>query len=127
MAIDPTTGEVLDTVRFDDWPLMAQAATAGISLHMGILFGIANQIMLIVIAIGIIAVILWGYRMWWQRRPTRPGTTTPAGTQRPSATAIGVTSLVAIGLGVFFPVFGVSLLAFLALDAARQQLRRAAP
>ncbi|MGB3440540.1 MAG: PepSY domain-containing protein [Actinophytocola sp.] len=126
MAIDPTTGEVLDTVRFADWPLMAQAATAGISLHMGILFGIANQLLLIVLAVGIIAITLWGYRMWWHRRPTRPGTTTPAGTQRPSATAIGVTGLVAIGLGVFFPVFGVSLLTFLALDAARQQLRGAA-
>lgn len=123
MAVDPTTGEVLDTVRFADWPLMAQAATAGISLHMGILFGIGNQLLLVALALGIVLIVIWGYRMWWTRRPTRPGATTPSGTQRPSALSIGIIAAIAIGLGVFFPVFGVSLLAFLVADAAWQQLR----
>jgi uncharacterized iron-regulated membrane protein len=123
MAVDPTSGEVLDTVRYTDWPLMAQAASVGISLHMGILFGIGNQLLLVAIAVGIICIVLWGYRMWWLRRPTRAGATTPSGTQRPSALSIGVIGAVAIALGIFFPVLGVSLLAFLALDAAWHQLR----
>jgi len=38
---------------------------------MGTLFGIFNQIALALLAIGLIFIILWGYRMWWQRRPTR--------------------------------------------------------
>ncbi len=123
MAVDPTSGQVLDTVRFTDWPVMAQAASVGISLHMGILFGIGNQLLLVATAVGIICLVLWGYRMWWLRRPTKLGATTPSGTQRPSALSIGVIGAVAIALGVFFPVLGVSLLAFLAGDAAWQQLR----
>ncbi|TDV44268.1 PepSY-associated TM helix domain-containing protein [Actinophytocola oryzae] len=127
MAIDPSTGQVLDTVRFADWPLMAQAATAGISLHMGILFGITNQLLLVVLAVGIIFVVLWGYRMWWLRRPTRPGATAPGGKLKPSAASVGVAAAVAIALGVFFPVFGVSLLAFLVGDALWQHLRPPRP
>ena len=123
MSVDPSTGRVLDTVRFTDWPLMAQAATVGISLHMGILFGIANQLLLVALGLGIVLVVVWGYRMWWLRRPTRPGATAPGGTRLPSARSIGVIGVVAIGLGMFLPVFGVSLLAFLVVDAAWQQLR----
>jgi uncharacterized iron-regulated membrane protein len=40
---------------------------------MGDFFGLANQLLLAALAIGLITVIIWGYRMWWQRRPTRNG------------------------------------------------------
>ncbi|WP_232661605.1 PepSY-associated TM helix domain-containing protein [Pseudonocardia sp. TRM90224] len=124
MAIDPTTGAVLDTVRWQDWPLMAQAAEVGISAHMGILFGIGNQLLLVVLALGIICVVSWGYRMWWLRRPTAAGRTAPGGTQRPGAEAIVIVGLVAVLLGLFFPVLGASLVLFLIADCLVQQLRR---
>jgi uncharacterized iron-regulated membrane protein len=76
------------------------------------------------LALGIICLIVWGYRMWWLRRPTRTGATTPGGSQRPSTTSIGIIGAVAIGLGIFFPVLGASLLAFLAGDALWQETRR---
>jgi uncharacterized iron-regulated membrane protein len=104
MAVDPASGQVLDTVRWADWPLMAKAAEVGISMHMGILFGLGNQLLLVALALGIICIVVWGYRMWWLRRPTRPGATTPGGTQRPSATAIGVVGLM--------------------VDAVRQEMRQ---
>lgn len=124
MAVDPSTGQVLDTVRYADWPFMARAAQVGISVHMGILFGIGNQLLLIVLALGIICMVVWGYRMWWLRRPTRPGATAPGGSQRPSATSIGIVGAVAVGLGIFFPILGVSLLVFLAGDALWQETRQ---
>ncbi len=122
MAVDPTTGSVLDTVRWQDWPLMAQAAEVGISMHMGILFGIGNQLLLIALALGIICVVVWGFRMWWLRRPTRAGAITPAGTERPSTGAVAVVGLVAVAVGVFMPVLGASLLVFLFADAIRQHV-----
>jgi uncharacterized iron-regulated membrane protein len=40
---------------------------------MGILFGVLNRAVSALTAIGVIAGTVWGYRMWWQRRPTRGG------------------------------------------------------
>jgi uncharacterized iron-regulated membrane protein len=47
---------------------------------MGRLFGLANQILLATVAVGLAAIIIWGYRMWWQRRPTRADRRAPVGT-----------------------------------------------
>lgn len=119
MAIDPSTGAVLDTIRFADWPLAAKLARWGVDAHMGLLFGWVSQLALGLLALGIICMVVWGYRMWWLRRPTRPGVRAPVGTQRPGAAAVALVGVVAIAAGVLFPVLGVSLLGFLAIDAAR--------
>jgi uncharacterized iron-regulated membrane protein len=123
MAVDPSDGAVLDTVRWADWPLIAQAAEVGISGHMGILFGLGNQLILVALALGIACVVVWGYRMWWLRRSTAGGFGPPGGTQRAGAASIAVVGVAAIALGVFFPVLGVSLVAFLVVDLLRQQVR----
>ena len=47
---------------------------------MGYLFGLANQLLLAALAVGLLCVIVWGYRMWWQRRPTRADRRAPVGT-----------------------------------------------
>ncbi|MDN5894161.1 MAG: PepSY domain-containing protein, partial [Nocardioides sp.] len=70
ITVDPTTGQVVDRVNQSDWPFMAKLSDWIIGAHMGILFGITNQLILAGLAIGLIVVILRGYRMWWQRRPT---------------------------------------------------------
>jgi uncharacterized iron-regulated membrane protein len=41
------TMQVLDRTRFDDFPLMAKLTRWGVDFHMGILFGLANQLLLI--------------------------------------------------------------------------------
>jgi uncharacterized iron-regulated membrane protein len=122
MAVDPGTGEVLASLRFDDYPLAAKLTTWGISAHMGVLFGPANQIVLAAVCVTLLAMIFWGYRMWWHRRPTRDsfglGRPFPRGAWR------GVSRPVLIGLVVvaallawYLPVLGVSLVGFLVLDA----------
>nr|WP_305523228.1 PepSY domain-containing protein [Streptomyces sp. 2112.3] len=40
----------------------------GIDLHTGTLFGIVNQLALAALALALIFLILWGYRMWWAGR-----------------------------------------------------------
>jgi len=118
VAIDGDTGAVVDQVRFADYPLMAKLARWGIDGHMGVLFGVANQLVLVAFGLGLITLILLGYRMWWQRRPTRGRRPlVPRGQlRRASWPAAIVAVLLAVGLGWFAPLLGVSLLAFLAID-----------
>jgi uncharacterized iron-regulated membrane protein len=114
---------VTDRVDFADWPLPAQLSKLGIYAHMGILFGLPNQLLLAALALGLLTVLFWGYRMWWQRRPTRTGRARPVGTaparaawqQLPTwAIVIGVPLVVALGYAL--PLFGLSLVGFLAID-----------
>lgn len=130
IAIDPTTGRIVDESRFGDWPLAAQLTTWGIALHMGILFGLLNQIVLLALAIVLLILIVRGYLMWWQRRPRRAGTVgvgrPPArGTLRrlPVPTLVAVV-VAAVAVGWFIPLLGISLLAFLAIDVASGQIGR---
>lgn len=125
VSVTPDSGTIVETLRFEDWPLAAKLARWGIDAHMGLLFGVVNQIALAALAIAIICLLVWGYRMWWLRRPTRPGASTPSGTRKPAAGAIVVVGGAAIVLGALAPVLGVSLLVFLLGDTAWQHLRPA--
>ncbi|PZG01898.1 PepSY-associated TM helix domain-containing protein [Micromonospora deserti] len=130
-AVDPATLQVTDVVRFADYPLMAKLARWGVDIHMGTLFGLANQIVLAILALGLAVMIVLGYRMWWQRRPTR-ATGWPLRTAYPSGglrtlpwPALGAVVIVAVAFGIFLPLLGLSLLAFLIVDltlAARRRL-----
>ncbi len=119
VAIDGATRAVVDQVRFADYPLIAKLARWGIDAHMGVLFGVANQLLLVAFGLGLITLIVLGYRMWWRRRPTRGpgGRPVPRGQLRRAArpAAIGAVVL-AVAIGWFAPLFGISLLAFLAVD-----------
>ena len=126
IAVDAETGTVTDRSAFADWPVMAKLTQWGIYAHMGDLFGLANQIVLAALALGLICVIVWGYRMWWQRRPTRAGRRAPVGAPLgergawkqlpPWAIAVGVP--VVFGLAWVIPMFGIPLAAFIAADLA---------
>ncbi|WP_432574780.1 PepSY-associated TM helix domain-containing protein [Kineococcus sp. SYSU DK005] len=114
-------GRVLDVVRFEDHPFPAKLARWGIDLHTGS-FGWGNQLALLVLGLGLSAVIVWGYRMWWQRRPDparRLSVGPPA--HRGAWRRVPVPVLVAVvpvtlALGWALPLLGVSLLVFLVLD-----------
>jgi uncharacterized iron-regulated membrane protein len=119
VAVDAATGAVVDEVRFADYPLMAKLARWGIDAHMGVLFGVANQLVLVAFGVGMITLIVLGYRMWWRRRPTggRGGQPVPRGRlRRATQPTAFVAVLLAVAIGWFAPLFGISLLAFLAID-----------
>jgi uncharacterized iron-regulated membrane protein len=125
VAIDGDTGTVVDQVRFADYPFVAKLARWGIDVHMGVLFGVANQLVLVAFGLGLITLILLGYRMWWQRRPTRGGAwrLVPRGRLRNAAwPVVAGAVLLAVLLGWFAPLLGISLLAFLVIDAALGRL-----
>ncbi|GAA0796579.1 PepSY-associated TM helix domain-containing protein [Spirilliplanes yamanashiensis] len=134
VAVDPATGAVTARSDFADWPLLAQLSKLGVQAHMGKLFGVANQVLLAALAIGLLCVIVWGYRMWWQRRPTRAGRRALAGAPPARRAWIGLPGwaimggVVAVfGLAWALPLFGVPLAAFLLIDAAVGAVRRRRP
>jgi len=117
-AIDPSTGEVTDTVRFADYPVLAKLTRWGIDAHTGVLFGIVNQLVLMALALSLILLILWGYRMWWQRgRASAFGRPIPRGAwqQVPAYVLVPLMAVIAV-LGYFVPLLGISLAAFIAVD-----------
>jgi len=120
IAIDPHTFAVVDRVDFADWPIAAKLTEWAISAHMG-LFGVVNQIVLVLLGIGLTTVIFRGYLMWWRRRGSSGLPTAPAigalGSLKPveAVALIGVVALT----GWFVPWFGVPLGLFVLFDAAR--------
>ncbi|MER6381322.1 PepSY domain-containing protein [Streptomyces sp. NPDC001250] len=118
VAVDPATGKVTDELRFADFPVLAKLTRWGIDLHSGVLFGLVNQIALALLALALILLIVWGYRMWWQRgRGSAFGRPVPRGAWAEVPPYLLVPALAAIAvLGYFVPLLGIPLAAFLAVD-----------
>ena len=131
-AIDPHTGQVVRTLSWSEWPVLAQANRLLLFFHFGRTFGLLNQLALIVISLALTASVLWGYQMWWQRRPhhgpARWGRAPRRGAWRSAPRGRLLLGIAVVGaIGVVLPVFGVSLLVFLAVDAVWGRRRRPAP
>ncbi|MEU0266819.1 PepSY domain-containing protein [Nocardioides sp. NPDC006303] len=125
VVIDPYTEQVTARQGWEDYPLMAKLTSIGVDAHSGTLFGLANQLALALLALGSLVLLGLGYRMWWQRRPTRSGRTSPAPVWRNLPLPMLVVVLIAAGaLGWAMPVFGVTLVAFVVLDSTVNTLRR---
>ncbi|WP_217168507.1 PepSY domain-containing protein [Streptomyces sp. AC512_CC834] len=118
VAVDPATGEVTDVLRFADYPVLAKLSRWGIDLHTGSLFGLVNQIALMLLAASLILLVVWGYRMWWQRgRGSAFGRPIPRGAWQQVSPLLLVPLLAAVAvLGYFVPLLGIPLAAFVALD-----------
>ncbi|OXY88009.1 PepSY-associated TM helix domain-containing protein [Streptomyces diastatochromogenes] len=118
VAVDPATGKVTDELRFADYPVLAKLTRWGIDLHTGVLFGIVNQIALALLALSLILLIAWGYRMWWQRgRGSAFGRPIPRGAwaQVPPYVLVPALAVIAV-LGYFVPLLGIPLAGFIAVD-----------
>ncbi|KUI28449.1 PepSY domain-containing protein [Mycobacterium sp. GA-2829] len=116
VAVDGATGQVTDVSWFADWPVAAKLAAWGIQLHMGLLFGLANQLALAALAVGLVTVIVRGYLMWWRRRPT--GAPARGGWRDAPKAAVVALVITAVVIGWFVPLLGLSLLGFLVIDVA---------
>ena len=118
VAVDPSTGEVLDVLRFADYPVLAKLTRWGIDAHTGLLFGFVNQLALMALALSLVLLILWGYRMWWLRgRASAFGRPIPRGAwqQVPPLLLVVLMAGVAV-VGYFVPLLGIPLAAFIAVD-----------
>ena len=127
VAIDGSTMQVTDRVDFADFPLLAKLSRWGVDLHMGTMFGLTNQLVLFLVAVGIAGLVVLGYAMWWRRRPTRGFGSPPArgGLRRAPLWGVAAVLAGAVALGMFLPLVGYTLAAFVLLDTALGLRRRA--
>ena len=119
VAIDPRDMSVVSETNFDTFSIPAKLTRWGIDTHMGTMWGLPNQILLFVTALGIATMVVLGYVMWWKRRPTgkRVGKAPEAGAlTRAPWWGSGLVAVGAIVIGAFLPALGVTLLAFVVID-----------
>ncbi|MCG8710154.1 PepSY domain-containing protein [Brenneria sp. 4F2] len=131
VSVNPATLEIVDRTDFSTFPLAAKLTRWGVDAHMGVLFGLPNQLLLAIFGLGLCTLIFWGYRMWWSRRPRHQGggnplkTLTDALLQVPLAPRILLIAISGL-LAIVLPIMGVSLLFFLLVDVIRWRMDRTA-
>ncbi|MEH6642233.1 PepSY-associated TM helix domain-containing protein [Vreelandella glaciei] len=127
VALHPHSMAVTDQTDFATFPLAAKLTRWGIDLHMGVLFGLVNQVVLALIAAGLVTLMGWGYAMAWRRLRTASGQRLPTVSEPwlllPIKAKLSVL-LVAIALGLALPVLGVSLALFIVIDALRWYVKK---
>ncbi|MCZ0960101.1 PepSY-associated TM helix domain-containing protein [Paracoccus benzoatiresistens] len=123
VAINPDTLRITSRADFADFTLIPKLIRWGIDAHMGVLFGIPNQALMAAVALGLMVTIVYGYRMWWTRRP-KPAEPLWASWRRLSPGQQLAWAALAAALGWALPVLGVSLAFFLAVDLLRGQAAR---
>lgn len=108
MTIDAVTGSVLSQETFAQKQWIDRIVGIGVAAHEGQLFGWFNQLLGALTALGLGVVAVSGAVMWWRRRPAGVLGAPTA----PEAARFGRGLLaIIVGLGVFLPVLGASLLA----------------
>ncbi|WP_313080414.1 PepSY-associated TM helix domain-containing protein [Atlantibacter sp.] len=123
VAINGETMQAIDKTDFTRFPLMAKLTRWGVDFHMGVLFGLINQLALVGFGAALCVLIVMGYRQWWLRRPA-------AAAKNPAETLcdawlhlsiIGRAGVLVItaAAGYAMPVMGFSILLFLLIDVVR--------
>jgi uncharacterized iron-regulated membrane protein len=104
----PSRSEISATAS----PAMAQATDLGIALHEGRQFGLVNQVLALLGTLALLLSCATAIVMWRNRRPKGIGAPRRAPNRRLGAGVVAIT----LGLGVFFPLLGISILALLIFD-----------
>ncbi|MGD9958049.1 PepSY-associated TM helix domain-containing protein [Nocardioides sp.] len=117
--VDQFGGQAVSTYGYDDYPALAKVVSQGIGVHEGRSFGVVNFWAAALACLAVVFMCVSGPLMWWRRRPARragvPASIgAPRGRLPLAATPALLVALVVLGL--FLPLFGISVLAVLVLD-----------
>jgi uncharacterized iron-regulated membrane protein len=113
LKLDPASGAVVSRKDFAQRNLIDRIVGVGVAAHEGQLFGWANQLLGLFIAVSLLTVSTSAVVLWWRRRASGVlGAPIPAGDPRFST---GLAAIVII-LGVLLPLFGLSLIAVVLLE-----------
>ncbi|WHY55773.1 PepSY-associated TM helix domain-containing protein [Peribacillus simplex] len=110
--IDQYSGAVLADYRYDHYGLIGKIVAWGITLHKGTQFGLINQIISLLICLGIMLVAFSGFYLWWKRKPKK-GLGAP---KAPNIKNMNFFLFLLIGLGILFPLVGLSLIVVWLID-----------
>jgi uncharacterized iron-regulated membrane protein len=111
--LDQYSGRPMIDMSYADYGPLGKWLEFGINVHMGQQFGLANQVVLLLVCVAIVVLAVSAAVMWWKRRPAQTLGVPPA----PSDHRVfrGLIAILVVG-GIVFPLVGLSLLAMLALD-----------
>lgn len=108
LAVDSRSGEIVRDRGFAQRKTLDRVIGIGISAHEGQLFGLANQLLGLAAALGLLTLCVSAVVLWWRNRPAGE-----LGLPAPKVSGFrierGLAALIAL-LAVLLPVFGVSLL-----------------
>ncbi len=113
LTVDPATGTIKSRKDFASKPLIDRLIGTGIAAHEGQLFGWPNQLLGLLTALGLVLLSVSSVMMWWNRR--EPGSLGAPSSAASPRFSIGLLILI-LGLGIYLPLFGISLLAVLIVE-----------
>lgn len=113
LHIDQYSGDVLSDVRFADFSLGAKLIEGGIALHEGRLFGLANQIIGLIVCIGLIGIIVSSFIMWRKRKP---GGRIGAPPKSKDKDVTKIVFCIMLAMGIIMPLVAISIIVIFLLD-----------
>lgn len=117
LHIDQYSGKVLADVRWEHYGPVARATEMGVMLHEGKMFGLVNQLIVLLICLMILLSAVSGVVIWWKRRPQGKVGVPPLRHDLPTWKT-GV--FIMLALAVAFPLVGASLVVVWVLDRMLQ-------
>lgn len=114
VTYDPQTGREIVRSGFADQHVIDRIVNTGVAWHEGQLLGVANQLIGVLTAVGLVALSVVGTLMWLRRRPAAGLGAPPPAQVRPSGAIVAL-----VVLAILLPLFGASVLAILLLDRVR--------
>lgn len=113
VAIDPQTAAPVARWNFEQKHIIDRVVGVGIAAHEGQLFGVFNQVLGVVAALGLVTLSASGFIMWRRRKPPHVlGAPPPAPGARPGVPVVaGI-----IALALFLPLFLASLILVAAVE-----------
>lgn len=119
LHLDRYSGRVLADVRFSDFGYLAKFSLWAIIAHEGQLFGLLNQILGTLAALGVLLLAITGLALWWERRPARGPAELPTTSELPRPVFVGV-----LAIACLLPLLAATFAALLGLDwLVRQRAR----
>ena len=121
LYLNQFTGATITNATAAQDGALSRLTSFGIAMHMGNQLGWLTRITATVACLGVLLSVMTGFLMWWKRRPAGgsglPGPASPATRANTPKGALVAVTVVAVVLGVVFPVFGLSLLVVLVAEA----------
>jgi uncharacterized iron-regulated membrane protein len=110
--VDQYTARPVGDFRYSQFGAMAQATDFGVALHEGRQFGIWSQLFALFATLALLLSCATAIVMWRKRRPQGIGAPRRAPNRKLGAGVVAIT----LGLGVFMPLLGISIVALLVFD-----------
>jgi len=112
MHVDQYSGAVLADYRYEHYGSIGKAIALGITLHKGTQFGFLNQLISLLICLGIIFVAATGFYLWWKRKPKKSLGAPRSG----SFKQMKLLFVLLLVFSVIFPLVGASLIIVWLID-----------